>query len=60
MSVRFTARFGAPALAGITLGHGIDVWLATAAFAAALVAGVILLHAQPLVMRSLRRFVRRR
>ena len=60
MSVRFTGRFGAPALAGIALGHGLQMWLVSAAVAAALVAGVIVLHAQPRLMRALRRLGRRR
>jgi hypothetical protein len=59
LSVRFTARFGAPAVAGITLGHGIDVWLATVAFAGALLAGVILLHAFPGIPGLWRRLARR-
>lgn len=59
LSVRFTARFGAPAFAGIALGHGLQVWTISAAVAGALVAAVLILHA-PEALGSLRRLVRRR
>ena len=58
VSIRFTGRFGAPAVAGFALGHGLQLWLVSAVVAAALVAGVLLLHA-PEAAGSLRRLVRR-
>jgi hypothetical protein len=57
VSIRFTGRFGAPAVAGIALGHGLQVWLISAAVGAALVAAVLILHA-PRAIGSLRRLVR--
>jgi hypothetical protein len=55
VSVRSTAGFGGPALAGLAVGDGLRIWLIATAIGALLVGGVLLLHVAPQISAAVKK-----